>query len=74
MSTSSSTRPRPRTRAPTATRPASGAIWDRAAGGGELRFDDLTRDQAGDASQLCIRVADSNHAVEADSGNCVDLP
>ena len=49
-------------------------IWDRAAGGGELRFDDLTRDQAGDASQLCVRVSDSSHAVEADSGNCVDLP
>jgi actin-like ATPase involved in cell morphogenesis len=49
-------------------------IWDRAAGNGELRFDDVTIDDAGDASQLCIRVADSNHGVEGDSGNCVDLP
>ena len=24
--------------------------------------------------QLCVRVSDSSHAVEADSGNCVDLP
>jgi actin-like ATPase involved in cell morphogenesis len=54
--------------------PGAWTIWDRAAGGGELRFDGLDVEDAGTANQLCIRVADFEHGVEADSGNCVDLP
>jgi actin-like ATPase involved in cell morphogenesis len=49
-------------------------IWDRLLGGGELRFDDLTVADAGDATQMCVAVADHGHGVEGDSGNCVNLP
>ncbi|MET1003802.1 MAG: Hsp70 family protein [Acidimicrobiia bacterium] len=49
-------------------------IWDRLLGGGELRFDDLTVADAGDATQMCVLVADHQHGIEADSGNCVNLP
>jgi actin-like ATPase involved in cell morphogenesis len=54
-------------------------VWDRASGHGELRFDAFTlqnQDEQGgqNATQLCILVADSDHNVETDSGNCLPLP
>jgi molecular chaperone DnaK len=54
-------------------------VWDRDAGGGELRFDAFTlanqADKGGDgATQLCVSVADADHGVEVGSGNCIDLP
>jgi hypothetical protein len=49
-------------------------IWDRPSGHGQLRFDQAKVADRGAARRLCILVADSQHAVEPDSGNCVDLP
>jgi actin-like ATPase involved in cell morphogenesis len=49
-------------------------IWDRPSGGGQLRFDQARVADRGAARRLCILVADPQHAVEPDSGNCVDLP
>jgi hypothetical protein len=54
--------------------PGDWIVWDRDAGGGDLRFDALRVGDRGDAERMCVLVADSNHAVEPDSGNCVDLP
>jgi hypothetical protein len=54
-------------------------IWDRLRDNGQFRFDAFTQANQGEkggdgAGKLCIAVADSAHGVEADSGNCVDLP
>jgi hypothetical protein len=56
--------------------PGVWVVWDRAKGGGELKFDQATPAdaQAKGAHKLCVLVADSHHGVEQGSGNCVDLP
>ncbi|HEY8543457.1 MAG TPA: hypothetical protein VIL36_00355, partial [Acidimicrobiales bacterium] len=56
--------------------PGRWTVWDRALGGGELRFDAATVAEADElgARQLCVLVADAGHGVEQGSGNCVDLP
>lgn len=32
------------------------------------------KDRPDGATQMCVRVANSNHSIQLDSGNCVDLP
>ena len=54
--------------------PGEWVVWDRAKGGGELRFDGLQVSGRGDATQLCVAVADRDHGVEADTASCVGLP
>lgn len=54
--------------------PGDWQLWDRHPEDGSLRFDELTASGRGGATQMCIAVADATHAVEADSGNCVELP
>jgi hypothetical protein len=57
--------------------PGSWEIWGLRRGGGELVFDEFTVDDANGASELCVAVATSGHAVLDDAartGNCVELP
>ena len=54
--------------------PGEWMVWDRESGGGELRFDGYRATDRKSASRMCISVADKDHAVEASSGSCVDLP
>jgi actin-like ATPase involved in cell morphogenesis len=54
--------------------PGPWTVWDRTAGGGELRFDRDSVAEAAGARQLCVLVADAVHGVEQGTGNCVDLP
>lgn len=54
-------------------------LWDRDRGQGSLRFDAFNLTNAADfggegAGQLCAVVSDSGHSIDADSGNCVELP
>ena len=43
--------------------------------GGPRPFTGYTvNDRPNDATQMCARVANSNHSIQLDSGNCVDLP
>lgn len=59
--------------------PGTWQIWDRQKGDGRLVFDEFNlsnlAEKGGDgATQLCAVVADSSHAVDPASGNCVDIP
>jgi hypothetical protein len=57
--------------------PGEFILWGLARGGGQLVFNEFTVDQRGAAQQMCVVVADENHAVLADAaatGNCVPLP
>ena len=60
--------------------PGKWEIWDRALGGGELRFNAYTvanrSEKGGDgATELCVVVGTFDHQVEDPaSGNCVPLP
>jgi hypothetical protein len=54
--------------------PGAWTIWDRPKGGGQLVFTEALKSQADPATKMCIAVADANHGVEPNSGNCVGLP
>ena len=54
--------------------PGVWTIWDRLPGGGELRFDDLTVADAGDATQMCVLVADLSTASKQTAATAWTFP
>ncbi len=49
-------------------------VWDLPSGGGEFRFDEAKVADRGSATHLCIGVADANHGISTEGGDCIELP
>jgi hypothetical protein len=49
-------------------------VWDLPSGGGEFRFDQAKVADRGSATHLCVGVADANHGISTEGGDCIELP
>ncbi len=49
-------------------------VWDLPKGEGELVFDEAKVADRGDATALCVGVADASHGISTEGGDCIDLP